>query len=424
MSGLLSRSEIAYSRDSERAVVEERLNLRWRAIEKMSKVDLSQKGNHSETVVLYFARENIYHCEKLNRIGKEKIDQRTARLIIHKSCYPMAFYLDEIIEKYEGAAFMCQYGRYLNMVAVALVEYAYENLKFKKGSATYWQAIQEAERILGNYIDEYWDYYFSFLDKKEKTFLISEEVKPRISDDAISAIYMCFLNRDILYKAPDFDFDVIPQYYCADEVPPTKYELNGPIESIVSKLHNGFIIVQNSENQKEEQDKFTEALKEQELLQVEEKTLRLKPLGVDDNWERLLKVFGKTKKSIRVKDFRYERVWKSGRIEAICGWKNPQLMKNWMEKNGVEIPEVESESLDTEVDYKVIMKLLMAGSNDFGRAKIRWTIRLGKIKNCIKGNDYMYYWEWEPELTDGGKLLKYEAVQAEKRIASYTSEKI
>ena len=334
------------------------------AIEKMSKVDLSQKGNHSETVVLYFARENIYHCEKLNRIGKEK------------------------------------------------------------GSATYWQAIQEAERILGNYIDEYWDYYFSFLDKKEKTFLISEEVKPRISDDAISAIYMCFLNRDILYKAPDFDFDVIPQYYCADEVPPTKYELNGPIESIVSKLHNGFIIVQNSENQKEEQDKFTEALKEQELLQVEEKTLRLKPLGVDDNWERLLKVFGKTKKSIRVKDFRYERVWKSGRIEAICGWKNPQLMKNWMEKNGVEIPEVESESLDTEVDYKVIMKLLMAGSNDFGRAKIRWTIRLGKIKNCIKGNDYMYYWEWEPELTDGGKLLKYEAVQAEKRIASYTSEKI
>ena len=68
--------------------------------------------------------------------------------------------------------------------------------------------------------------------------------------------------------------------------------------------------------------------------------------------------------------------------------------------------------------------LLMAGSNDFGRAKIRWTIRLGKIKNCIKGNDYMYYWEWEPELTDGGKLLKYEAVQAEKRIASYTSEKI
>lgn len=64
----------------------------------MSKVDLSQKGNHSETVVLYFARENIYHCEKLNRIGKEKIDQRTARLIIHKSCYPMAFYLDEIIE--------------------------------------------------------------------------------------------------------------------------------------------------------------------------------------------------------------------------------------------------------------------------------------------------------------------------------------
>lgn len=107
------------------------------------------------------------------------------------------------------------------------------------------------------------------------------------------------LNRDILYKAPDFDFDVIPQYYCADEVPPTKYELNGPIESIVSKLHNGFIIVQNSENQKEEQDKFTEALKEQELLQVEEKTLRLKPLGVDDNWERLLKVFGKTKKSIR-----------------------------------------------------------------------------------------------------------------------------
>lgn len=394
------------------------------AIEKMSKVDLSQKGNHSETVVLYFARENIYHCEKLNRIGKEKIDQRTARLIIHKSCYPMAFYLDEIIEKYEGAAFMCQYGRYLNMVAVALVEYAYENLKFKKGSATYWQAIQEAERILGNYIDEYWDYYFSFLDKKEKTFLISEEVKPRISDDAISAIYMCFLNRDILYKAPDFDFDVIPQYYCADGVPPTKYELNGPIESIVSKLHNGFIIVQNSENQKEEQDKFTEALKEQELLQVEEKTLRLKPLGVDDNWERLLKVFGKTKKSIRVKDFRYERVWKSGRIEAICGWKNPQLMKNWMEKNGVEIPEVESESLDTEVDYKVIMKLLMAGSNDFGRAKIRWTIRLGKIKNCIKGNDYMYYWEWEPELTDGGKLLKYEAVQAEKRIASYTSEKI
>lgn len=394
------------------------------AIEKMSKVDLSQKGNHSETVVLYFARENIYHCEKLNRIGKEKIDQRTARLIIHKSCYPMAFYLDEIIEKYEGAAFMCQYGRYLNMVAVALVEYAYENLKFKKGSATYWQAIQEAERILGNYIDEYWDYYFSFLDKKEKTFLISEEVKPRISDDAISAIYMCFLNRDILYKAPDFDFDVIPQYYCADEVPPTKYELNGPIESIVSKLHNGFIIVQNSENQKEEQDKFTEALKEQELLQVEEKTLRLKPLGVDDNWERLLKVFGKTKKSIRVKDFRYERVWKSGRIEAICGWKNPQLMKNWMEKNGVEIPEVEGESLDTEVDYKVIMKLLMAGSNDFGRAKIRWTIRLGKIKNCIKGNDYMYYWEWEPELTDGGKLLKYEAVQAEKRIASYTSEKI
>ena len=70
------------------------------AIEKMSKVDLSQKGNHSETVVLYFARENIYHCEKLNRIGKEKIDQRTARLIIHKSCYPMAFYLDEIIERW------------------------------------------------------------------------------------------------------------------------------------------------------------------------------------------------------------------------------------------------------------------------------------------------------------------------------------
>lgn len=121
-------------------------------------------------------------------------------------------------------------------------------------------------------------------------------MKPRISDDAISAIYMCFLNRDILYKAPDFDFDVIPQYYCADEVPPTKYELNGPIESIVSKLHNGFIIVQNSENQKEEQDKFTEALKEQELLQVEEKTLRLKPLGVDDNWERLLKVFGKQRR--------------------------------------------------------------------------------------------------------------------------------
>ena len=30
------------------------------AIEKMSKVDLSQKGNHSETVVLYFARENIW----------------------------------------------------------------------------------------------------------------------------------------------------------------------------------------------------------------------------------------------------------------------------------------------------------------------------------------------------------------------------
>ena len=49
--------------------------------------------------------------------------------------------------------------------------------------------------------------------------------------------------------------------------------------------------------------------------------------------------------------------------------------------------------------------------------------KIRKIKNCIKGNDYMYYWEWEPELTDGGKLLKYEAVQAEKRIASYTSEK-
>lgn len=63
-----------------------------------------------------------------------------------------------------------------------------------------------------------------------------------------------------------------------------------------------------------------------------------------------------------------------GSYRGYCGLEKPQLMKNWMEKNGVEIPEVESESLDTEVDYKVIMKLLMAGSNDFGRAKIRWTI--------------------------------------------------
>lgn len=86
-------------------------------------------------------------------------------------------------------------------------------------------------------------------------------------------LFICAFKPGYFIQSPDFDFDVIPQYYCADEVPPTKYELNGPIESIVSKLHNGFIIVQNSENQKEEQDKFTEALKEQELLQVEEKRL-------------------------------------------------------------------------------------------------------------------------------------------------------
>ena len=73
-------------------------------------------------------------------------------------------------------------------------------------------------------------------------------MKPRISDDAISAIYMCFLNRDILYKAPDFDFDVIPQYYCADEVPPTKYELNGPIESIVTKRKNKINLLRHSKN--------------------------------------------------------------------------------------------------------------------------------------------------------------------------------
>ncbi len=195
------------------------------AVKRMEAIDLRQ-NTKSETIILSFARELMYHCEAVKSIlekGEQTSENRTIQKkadieknlqIVRNTTYPAAFYLDKIkVDKMYGKPIREKYCRYIRIVAVAIVEYAHIRLEENGIEATLQNSIKEAYRILGHYVDSIWNDYFSFFDEKQQ----EEYQKPKLSTEMVRAIYCIFLCGDTIYDVP-LNTGIIPQSL-ADERP-------------------------------------------------------------------------------------------------------------------------------------------------------------------------------------------------------------
>ena len=267
------------------------------AVKRMEAIDLRQ-NTKSETIILSFARELMYHCEAVKSIlekGEQTSENRTIQKkadieknlqIVRNTTYPAAFYLDKIkVDKMYGKPIREKYCRYIRIVAVAIVEYAHIRLEENGIEATLQNSIKEAYRILGHYVDSIWNDYFSFFDEKQQ----EEYQKPKLSTEMVRAIYCIFLCGDTIYDVP-LNTGIIPQSL-ADERPSLE---NQKIETVTfrnsreAKIavmnwephatgqlnvrlminHSGVKVDRGTRNKKWME--FMKVMEEQSLLEVEE----------------------------------------------------------------------------------------------------------------------------------------------------------
>lgn len=308
------------------------------AVKRMEAVDLRQ-NKKAETIILYFARELMYHCEALKSIlekGEQTSENRTIQKkadieknlqIVRNTTYPAAFYLDKIkVDKMYGKPIREKYCRYIRIVAVAIVEYAHIRLEENGIEATLQNSIKEAYRILGHYVDSIWNDYFSFFDEKQQ----EEYQKPKLSTEMVRAIYCIFLCGDTIYDVP-LNTGIIPQSL-ADERPSLE---NQKIETVTfrnsreAKIavmnwephatgqlnvrlminHSGVKVDRGTRNKKWME--FMKVMEEQSLLEVKEDRVIYNFLNCKETWKTFLSLFGKTTKVFCVKDFQIEVVPKS-----------------------------------------------------------------------------------------------------------------
>ena len=410
------------------------------AVKRMEAVDLRQ-NKKAETIILYFARELMYHCEALKSIlekGEQTSENRTIQKkadieknlqIVRNTTYPAAFYLDKIkVDKMYGKPIREKYCRYIRIVAVAIVEYAHIRLEENGIEATLQNSIKEAYRILGHYVDSIWNDYFSFFDEKQQ----EEYQKPKLSTEMVRAIYCIFLCGDTIYDVP-LNTGIIPQSL-ADERPSLE---NQKIETVTfrnsreAKIavmnwephatgqlnvrlminHSGVKVDRGTRNKKWME--FMKVMEEQSLLEVEEDRVIYNFLNCKETWETFLSLFGKTTKAFCVKDFQIEVVPKSkaGYIEILSVSKSPSAMRRVLENKGALVDKRSGKIAEPEITYKWVIELLYSISqnkNPLWEGTTCVQLNLGKLKACHGSDNYLLCFEWEEKLTMAGKILKHD----------------
>ena len=410
------------------------------AVKRMEAIDLRQ-NTKSETIILSFARELMYHCEAVKSIlekGEQTSENRTIQKkadieknlqIVRNTTYPAAFYLDKIkVDKMYGKPIREKYCRYIRIVAVAIVEYAHIRLEENGIEATLQNSIKEAYRILGHYVDSIWNDYFSFFDEKQQ----EEYQKPKLSTEMVRAIYCIFLCGDTIYDVP-LNTGIIPQSL-ADERPSLE---NQKIETVTfrnsreAKIavmnwephatgqlnvrlminHSGVKVDRGTRNKKWME--FMKVMEEQSLLEVEEDRVIYNFLNCKETWETFLSLFGKTTKAFCVKDFQIEVVPKSkaGYIEILSGSKSPSAMRRVLENKGALVDKRSGKIAEPEITYKWVIELLYSISqnkNPLWEGTTCVQLNLGKLKACHGSDNYLLCFEWEEKLTMAGKILKHD----------------
>lgn len=410
------------------------------AVKRMEAVDLRQ-NKKAETIILYFARELMYHCEALKSIlekGEQTSENRTIQKkadieknlqIVRNTTYPAAFYLDKIkVDKMYGKPIREKYCRYIRIVAVAIVEYAHIRLEENGIEATLQNSIKEAYRILGHYVDSIWNDYFSFFDEKQQ----EEYQKPKLSTEMVRAIYCIFLCGDTIYDVP-LNTGIIPQSL-ADERPSLE---NQKIETVTfrnsreAKIavmnwephatgqlnvrlminHSGVKVDRGTRNKKWME--FMKVMEEQSLLEVKEDRVIYNFLNCKETWKTFLSLFGKTTKVFCVKDFQIEVVPKSkaGYIEILPGSKSPSAMRRVLENKGALVDKRSGKIAEPEITYEWVIELLYSISqnkNPLWEGTTCVQLNLGKLKACHGSDNYLLCFEWEEKLTMAGKILKHD----------------
>ena len=410
------------------------------AVKRMEAVDLRQ-NKKAETIILYFARELMYHCEALKSIlekGEQTSENRTIQKkadieknlqIVRNTTYPAAFYLDKIkVDKMYGKPIREKYCRYIRIVAVAIVEYAHIRLEENGIEATLQNSIKEAYRILGHYVDSIWNDYFSFFDEKQQ----EEYQKPKLSTEMVRAIYCIFLCGDTIYDVP-LNTGIIPQSL-ADERPSLE---NQKIETVTfrnsreAKIavmnwephatgqlnvrlminHSGVKVDRGTRNKKWME--FMKVMEEQSLLEVKEDRVIYNFLNCKETWKTFLSLFGKTTKVFCVKDFQIEVVPKSkaGYIEILSGSKSPSAMRRVLENKGALVDKRSGKIAEPEITYEWVIELLYSISqnkNPLWEGTTCVQLNLGKLKACHGSDNYLLCFEWEEKLTMAGKILKHD----------------
>lgn len=410
------------------------------AVKRMEAIDLRQ-NTKSETVILSFARELMYHCEAVksilekdeqtseNRTIQKREDIEKNLQIIRNTTYPVAFYFDKIkVDKMAGKPIKEEYCRYIRIVAVAIVEYAHIRLEEKGIEATLQNSIKEAYRILGHYVDFIWNDYFSFFDEKQQ----EEHQKPKISTEMVRAIYCIFLCGDAIYDVP-LNTGIIPQSL-ADEIPllenqkiktvtfrnsreakiaVTNWEPQATEQLNVRLMvnHSGVKVDRGTSNKKWME--FLKVMEEQNLLEVEEDRAIYRFLKCKETWETFLSLFGKTTKAFCVKDFQIEIVpnSKAEPIEILSGSKSPSAMRRVLENKGALVDKKSGKIAEPEITYKWVIELLYSISQKkipLWEGTICVQLNLGKLKACHGSDNYLLCFELEEKLTMAGKILKYD----------------
>ena len=288
----------------------------YKAVEKIGKIDFT-RYDYSETIVLAFAREILYHCNLLKLLLENEDNNKKLHIsenelrLLREASLPVAFYLDKIkIEEIYDIAIKNKYCRYIKMVTVALVEYTGAKLlRERKKKATQQEKIQEAYGILKKYTEFVREDYFAFLDEKPQENKENEEgKKTNISNEIVKVVYACFLNQNAIYNAP-LDYDVIPQMSLADELPLMKNqdvyivgsgkskrqeqvvtkpcfqsELQVNVRMVVS--HNGLKI--DREVYQKKQKKFLKEMDAHKLLKIEEDKIVYNIFKDRETWDEFL----------------------------------------------------------------------------------------------------------------------------------------
>lgn len=415
----------------------------YKAVEKIGKIDFTQY-DYSETIILAFAREILYHCNLLklllgNEDNNKKLHISENKLrILREASLPVAFHLDKIkIGEIYDIAIKNKYCRYIKMVTVALVEYAGAKLlREQKKKATQQEKIQEAYSILKKYTEFVWEDYFAFLDEKPKENKENEEGKEsnkkiNISNEIVKVVYACFFNRAAIYDV-QLDYDVIPQMSLVDELPIMKNQdiyiveggkLKGK-EQVVTKpcfqselrvdvrvivSHNGLKIDRAVYQKK--QKKFLKEMDAHKLLKIEEDRIVYNIFKDGETWNEFLLLFGKTSKNFCARDFEFEVIPTKGEMEILSGSKNPKTMQIFLKSKEIAVNGNPKEKAETEITYGSIVRLLNAVAekrDPFWEGTICMQVDLGKLKGYRGSDSYILRFEAKCNLTDDGRNLKFD----------------